>query len=180
MATIVLNWTPAGGTNSTSQIVQRKTVGGTFINLATLSNSANTYTDTTALDNIVYLYQIVTMCSLGGPIDTVDVQVVKITCPTITPTVTGNSVSIALAALTGTSVNYQSISLSVGGSNVFTQSLTGQASQTVTVPSLSYSTTYTYIVTLSAGSSTKTCTGTFNVGAAPTCVAASGLTAVVA
>lgn len=68
MATIIVTWTPGGGTNVVSQTVKRSISGAnSYSTLATLGAAVSTYTDTTAANNTLYQYQIITNCSVGGP-----------------------------------------------------------------------------------------------------------------
>lgn len=68
MATILVTWTAGGGANVVSQTVKRSIAGAnSYSTLATVGAAVTTYTDTTAADNTLYQYQIVTNCSSGGP-----------------------------------------------------------------------------------------------------------------
>lgn len=178
MATINLSWTPGSGANVTGQLVQRRTGGGAWTTIATLNSTASTYSDTTASDNTVYDYQIITNCEVGGPVDSSDASAIKFVCPTIVATVTDNDVEIALPALTG-DIEYSSIEVFEAGTSVFSQGVSGQSAQNINVNNLNYSTTYSYIVTLTAGGFTHECTRDFTIEAEPTCPPASGLTATV-
>ena len=68
MATIIVTWTPGGGANVVSQTVKRSISGAnSYSTLATVGAAVSTYTDTTAANNTLYQYQIITNCSVGGP-----------------------------------------------------------------------------------------------------------------
>lgn len=175
MATFTLNWTPAGGSNIQNQLVQRKCCGGGFTTLATLSPSANTYTDSTAVDNVVYTYKIVSVCLVSGPIDSAEVQQVNIVCPTVTTSVSGTVITVNLPLLNNDRT-YSQLQVLNGTTVVFTQALSGVAAQTVTTTPLSYGTTYTVRVVVAAGSFTKNCNTTVSIGAAPACNPVTGLT----
>ena len=76
---IVLNWTAAGGSNSTGQQVLRTLYGAnSYSTIATLSASAATYTDTTAVVDTVYEYKIVNICEVGGPTEGGRVNIVDV------------------------------------------------------------------------------------------------------
>ena len=179
MATIVLNWTPAAGSNVTGQLVQRKTLTGSFSTIATLSAVANTYTDTTADDNTVYLYQVVTECEVGGPVESSEVEAVKLVCPDIVITVDGSDVEFALPALTGDAV-YQTLVIKEGATIVHTENINNAGPYTTSV-ALTAGTAYTYTLTIAAGQSTLDCTGAFDTDeeVIPTCDPVTGLTATV-
>jgi hypothetical protein len=76
MASVTLNWTPWGGVIATSQLVQRKLVGGTYGTIATVGPSINTYIDTSAVYDTGYLYRIVTVCSTGAQTPSGEINVV--------------------------------------------------------------------------------------------------------
>ena len=74
MASVVLNWTPAGGL-VTSQKVYRGPDPGSLSLIATLSASANSYTDTGLVGDAQYFYMVQSICSIGGPEDSTVVSV---------------------------------------------------------------------------------------------------------
>ena len=76
MASVTLNWTPWGGVIATSQLVQRKLIGGSYSTIATVGASINTYTDNTAAYDTGYLYRIVTVCSTGAQTPSPEINVV--------------------------------------------------------------------------------------------------------
>ena len=180
MATIVLNWTPAGGLNSTAQLVQRRTSTGSFSTLATVAANVNMYTDTTALDNTIYYYQIVTQCAVGGPVEMTDVEAYKIVCPTTTVNVSGTSATLNIGAVAGDG-RITLIRLLLAGSQVQSLPIPGgdQGPYVTIYNSLSYSTTYTYEITLTVGPYTQLCTGNIVIGAAPSCNPVTGLSATI-
>ena len=68
MATINLSWTPATGANIIEQRIYRGLTSGSLSLLASgLLPTANTYSDTTALDNTTYYYRVDSICTIGGP-----------------------------------------------------------------------------------------------------------------
>lgn len=87
MASILIVWTPGGGANVTSQTVKRSLSGAnSYSTIGTVGAAIATYLDTTALDNTLYQYKIVTNCSTGGPNDSVGTnpEAIYITCGTLT------------------------------------------------------------------------------------------------
>lgn len=75
MATFTLNWTPNIDGNVTGQRAykRQKSVGGSYITTGflpanDLTNSANTTTAQSLLDNTVYEFQIANLCTVGGPV----------------------------------------------------------------------------------------------------------------
>lgn len=78
MATVTLTWTPAGGANSTNQIIYRGLDLTVSTLLATVSPSVGTYTDSTAPDGTTVYYRVDNICNNGGPTAS---TVVSITTP---------------------------------------------------------------------------------------------------
>lgn len=184
MATILLNWTPAGGANATSQLVQRKTSTTSFTTIATLSASADTYSDTTASDNVVYTYQVVTECAVGGPTDSEDVSAVALVCPMEVPVnVTLDEVSFDLPSLGGQDVVYQTVQI-FDGSQISThlETINQDGLYSFSVSGLAYNMNYTYTITIGAVGSSETleCTGSFATDPEPTCPEVTNLTATIA
>ena len=179
MASITLNWTPAGGPNSTGQQVQRKTEGGTFATIANLNADVATYTDNTAEDGILYIYQILNICSEGGPTDSLDVQAIKFVCPAVNVESAGTEAIFLLDPLTG-SASYLSFTVfDTNNVSVFSTSLAGQTAQNINVVGLSYDSEYTYIITLVAGTKSQECTGGFVTLPETSCNAPENLQAIV-
>jgi hypothetical protein len=188
MANIIINWTPGGGSNVTSQQVQRKITGAAnFTTIATVQPNVNTYTDTTALDNTIYIYRVVSICAVGGPSNGNEDCIVVLVCPVgITATPSGNAVSFSLPAL-GTGAEYGTVVIYAGpntsSSVAYTQTINASGAQTFTVTGLTYSLSHFYQVTLQApscsGTPTVTCGGTFTTGAAPSCPAPTNVTATI-
>lgn len=184
---ITLNWTPAGGANSLSQSVQRSPKGaGTWTNLATgLGAAVSTYTDNTAIKDTAYDYRIVNICSVGGPTNSGTSYVVDITCPTVTAIASGliiggsygdtfNDVSYVDAKLfdvTGTA-EIQPLNPTPAGN--------APGDYAFTDAGVEYSTDYIVRFYVTDGTTIKECDTPVSVGAAPTCDAPTGLTAVVA
>lgn len=68
MASILIIWTPGGGSNIINQTVKRSLSGAnSYSTIGTVGATVATYLDTTALNNTLYDYQIITNCSTGGP-----------------------------------------------------------------------------------------------------------------
>lgn len=78
MATVTLTWTPAGGANSTNQIIYRGLDLTVSTLLATVLPSVGTYTDSTAPDGTTVYYRVDNICNNGGPTAS---SVVSITTP---------------------------------------------------------------------------------------------------
>lgn len=179
MASITLNWTPAGGPNSTGQQVQRKTIGGTFATIANLNADVATYVDNTAADGILYVYQILNICSSGGQTDSLDVQAIKFVCPSVNVQVIGVEANFVLPPLTG-SASYLSFQVfDTNNVSVFSTSLAGQTAQNIDVVDLSYDSEYTYIITLVAGTKSQECSGGFVTLPETSCIAPGNVQAVV-
>lgn len=182
MATITLTWTPAGGANSTGQQVQRKTGAGAFATIATLSASANTYADTSASDNTYYTYQIVTVCTQGGPTESTDVSAIKILCPTVdvtlTANLTANTADLSFPALAA-GLTYNSVTLMQGSTTIGTQLINTAGPSVKSFSNLSFGTTYTYNYSVTSNGVTKNCSGEIIVPIQSTCEPVNGLTATV-
>jgi hypothetical protein len=174
MATINLTWTPAGGANSTGQKVQRRSGGSAFADIATLSASASSYSDTTAVDNVLYTYQIVNICEYGGPTDSSDVSKGVPVCPTVEETVAGRSVTLSFPGLSGDAVYTGTIevegigSFDAGENSGFPIQFDGV-----------YGQSYNYSFSISVGDETIPCGGSVTIGEAPTCPSPTGLSATI-
>ena len=180
---IVLNWTAAGGANSTGQRVERSAFGAnSYSTLATLSASATTYTDTTALIDTVYDYRIVNICEVGGPTNGGRVAIVDITCPTVVATASGLIISGEYGA-TANESEYQSLQLLNTNEDVLqTLAVTGAAAGTYTFTDagVDYSTAYIVrAVIVAPNGTTKDCDTSVSTGTAPACDAPTGLTVTV-
>lgn len=177
MATINLTWTPVNDANSLGQQVQRKSGAGSFADIgAPLSVSASTYSDTTALDNVLYTYQVVNICKTGGPTDSTDVQAGKAICPEIGEIVNGNEVSLSFPTLFDDLVYSGNIVIdnAIGSYS----SGNAQPGQVLTFTGL-YDTTYNYTFSVAVGTNIASCSGSITTGPAPSCPAPTGLSAVV-
>ena len=177
---IVLNWTAAGGANSTGQKVQRSAYGAnSYSDLATLSATATTYTDTTAVVDTVYDYRIVNICEVGGPTNGGRATIVDITCPTVTATVAGLIISGEYTDALNES-QFQSINLLDSEETVLqTIGLSGNQPDTYafTDAGVTYSANYIVrLVLVAPDGTTKDCDTSVSTGAAPSCDAPTGLT----
>ena len=93
MAQAVLNWTPAGGTNSTGQKVEYKKYNdSTWIEAASVGASISTYTISSLLDNTIYDFRVINICQVGGPTPATMDQKIRFVCPTVTLTPTYNQI----------------------------------------------------------------------------------------
>lgn len=182
MATIVITWTPGGGTNVTSQLVKRKLASSsTYSTIATVSATASTYTDTTAQNNKLYDYQIITNCSDSGPSFNAGgyPRSIFIACgsATITSSVAqggGNTypeISFTIPSRTGTDVKIQSYQWKDASSTavdsqftVNTQSaITGTISSDLNGNLLSWGTQYTLHVIFKSTDNAFTRECTFDI-----------------
>lgn len=181
MATINLTWTPASGANVTGQLVQRKTSSTSFSTIATLNATASSYSDTTAVNNTVYLYQIVTQCAVGGPTDGADVCAAKLVCPTITTSITLDDVTFTLPAIGGQDVIYTTVQIFAPGLVSAHLENVNTAGPYTFTRDLEWDTTYTYTATIQAVGCTQTltCNGSFTIPAQPACAAVTNLVATV-
>lgn len=184
MANITITWTPGGGSNIINQTVQRKTPSTSFATVATVGATVSSYVDTTALDNTVYIYRVLSNCSSGGPTPGNEDCAVNLACPAgISTTVTGNSVSFSLPAM-GSGAQYDVVRIYQGPNAssplVHTETINANGPQTFSV-TLLYNTSYFYQVVLEAsscpGTATLICGGTCETQVEPTCPAPTNLNA---
>jgi len=65
MPTINLSWTPAGGGATGQKVYRSNDAGVNYSLLATLTATANSYSDTTPTAGDVYFYKVATVCASG-------------------------------------------------------------------------------------------------------------------
>jgi hypothetical protein len=177
MATINLSWTPVNDANSNGQKVQRKSGAGSFADISSvLSASASNYSDTTALDNVLYTYQIVNLCEVGGPTDSGDVQAGKAVCPTVGELVAGRNVTLTFPNLTGDAMYSGDILVDTLDPINIAEGPTG----TTVEFTGDYGVTYNYSFVISVGSNVANCSGSVTINDAPACPAPTNLSATVA
>lgn len=183
---VVLNWTAAGGANSTGQQVLRTLYGAnSYSTLATLGASAITYTDTTAVVDTVYEYKIVNICDVGGPTEGGRVNIVDITCVTVTTSVTGLIISGGYGELfNDTAWNDFAIYDSTGNTLIQQLAIPGDdqaGTWTATDAGIDYNTSYIVRAALVApNGTTKDCDVSVSTGAAPACDAPTNLSVSIA
>lgn len=179
MGSFLLNWTPAGGLNSTGQQVQYKlSTDSTWTTAATLSASAATYTVNSLLDNTIYDFRVVNLCSFGGPTSGTNFQTINLTCPTVSVTPTYNSVSFSFTNLGASVTEYRADLLNAAGSLVLAFKNITAAGVTISdsFVGLSASTDYQLRITVKAGTFSRVCTASaFTTAALPSCSSPSGL-----
>ena len=178
---IVLNWTAAGGANSTGQQVQRSAFGaGSWSTLATLNATATTYTDNTAIVDVVYDYRIVNICSVGGPTASGTDDIVEITCVSLNAEASGLIIAGSYGEIFNETQWFRFDILDEGGTTVI-QSGTVPSGQdpgdySFTDAGIDYNTNYIVRATLTApNGATKKCDVSVSTGAAPTCDAPTNL-----
>jgi len=183
MSSFLLNWTPAGGLNSTGQQVQYKqSSSSTWITATTLGPGVNTYTLNGLLDNLIYDFQILNLCTYGGPTSGTAFQSVNLTCPTLQITPTFNSVSFSFPTLGGSVNEYRVDLLDATDSSVIAfknmVALTGTIGDSFT--GLDPQTNYQLKVTVKAETYSKQCSPVpFATAALPVCDSPISLTATI-
>lgn len=199
MATIIVTWTAGGGSAVTSQTVKRSIAGAnSYSSLATVGPTVTTYTDTTAANNTLYDYQIITNCSSGGP--TVNLgttpQTIYIDCGSIdaSGSVQTNYQGTQYPQITWTVYNrlntdtkiYSWVWKLAGADQTYTYTVNTQNAVSGTFDSddwtgnfLSWNTTYTLEVEFKSTNDVHSRTCTFNVTtpAQIVCANATGLSA---
>lgn len=171
MASAAITWTPGGGANIISQEVNYRIYGTTSWTSAVtgLSSTASSYTITGLADNTLYEFDVVSDCSIGGPISSGIMQGIKWYCPTISATATHNTVSYNFSALSG-SISGYTVQLMDSGLTTVIQTLT-TITGVFTSGTIAPSTNYKIRLILAAGVLTHTCTPETSIAtiAAPTC-----------
>jgi hypothetical protein len=174
MASFDLSWTPAGGINSTGQQVQYKeAIASTWVVATSLGASANSYTVSGLLDNVIYDFRIVNLCAFGGPAPGNVFQIIDIICPTVATTPTHNSVAFNFSHPSGTSLTEYRVDLmNAAGTSVlaFKNIVPVSSSVSDSFTGLSATTNYNLRVTCKAETYTKVCPlVAFATGALPAC-----------
>jgi hypothetical protein len=182
MATITLNWTPANDATSTGQEIYRKGGGVTsFTKIADVAASASTYSDTGLVDNTIYTYQIVNVCSTGATTASGSAEANNIICPTITYTITSSELDVISwsVAATTNDVTISTVQvLNQAGDEVDTTTVNGAGPSSGTYDTGgAYNQTWTVRVNLTDGTRTKQCDESVSIGAQPGCGAPTSLTA---
>lgn len=145
MASFTLNWTPAGGAYTTGQKVNYRLKGDTvWITFATIGATTNSSTITGLTDNEIYEFQIVNICSVGGDTPSATIELIVITCPTVTYTNAAyNSIDYSFTALGADIVNYDVQLLNAAGTVIVaTQTKATAATVTGSFTGLTAATSY--------------------------------------
>ena len=170
MASALISWTPGGGGNIASQQVEYRVQGASNWTSAItgLSASTSSYTITGLTANVLYEFRVVSICSIGGPINSSTMTGITWSCPTITLTPTHNTITYSFSNLGGSISGYQ-VDLLASNQTTVIQSLT-TTSGVFNSGSITSSTTYYVRLTLSASTYTNVCTSVSTATtAAPTC-----------
>lgn len=182
MASVTLNWTPAGGSSTGQRVEYRvKSVGGSWTVASTVSSSTNTATITGLADNTVYEFRIINACT-GGDVASMNAEGIKQTCPTPSHSVTANSVTVTFPHVGGEITKYNiKISQTVGGALISSVDKTGPftAGSTVshTFSGLTAGTGYYIQITPFVGTYSLLNCAEFDIlTVAPTCSAPTGVT----
>lgn len=182
--TAVLTWNAPGGANSINQTIQyKKLTDSTWTVFATVSAATASSTITGLLDNVIYQFEVVNNCSVGGPSTSAPDVKIKIVCPAVSQSSTYNSVTFNFTHVGGDVSKYTMELMNGDGSSsigmkTFT-SPSGSISDSFT--GLSGSTAYQLKLTVFAGNAfdfSKTCTNTsFTTAATPVCNAPTAVVA---
>ena len=196
MATILVTWTAGGGANVVNQTVKRSIAGAnSYSTLATVGAAVTSYTDTTAADNTLYQYQIVTNCSSGGPTINLGAnpETIYIDCGSsdISASVQYNALNTPYPQITWTIFNRLSTDTKtyswvwkkagVAQTYVYTvdtqNAVSGIFNEDLNSNALLWNTVYTLEVVFKSTNNAHSRTCTFNVTtpAQPVCAAATGL-----
>jgi hypothetical protein len=170
MASAVINWTPGGGGNVTSQEVQYRIQGATNWTTAVsgLSAATSTYTVTGLSVNTIYQFRVVSNCTFGGPIFSATLTDIEWFCPTITVTPTHNTITYSFSNLGG-SISAYTVDLLASDQTTVVQTKSTVSGVFDSV-SITASTTYYVRLTLTAGGLTNACPlVTTATTVAPTC-----------
>jgi hypothetical protein len=130
------------------------------------------------MDNTIYDFRVVNLCSFGGPTSGTTFQAVNLTCPTVTVTPTYNSVSFSFSNLGASVTEYRVDLLNAAGSLVlaFKNITATGGTMSDSFVGLSASTGYQLRVTVKAGTFSKVCgASSFTTAALPSCGVPSGL-----
>ena len=173
-----LNWTIGSG--ATSQNIQYKlATDSIWTTFSTLSGTATTETVTGLLDNYIYDFRVVTVCSGGAPAGSTPTQQIKFVCPSVGVSVTHDTVSYSFLELGG-SVSTYTVKLfaSDGTTELASQTPTGTSTRSGTFTGLSALTTYNILVIAAVSTFTSSCSQvTTATTAIPACNPPTGVTA---
>lgn len=92
--TTTLNWTPAGGINSVSQTIQYRIKNSPDWTLfQDVGPTTNTATITNLEDNVNYEFRVLSMCTYGGPTESLVASAIRFTCPQLSFSNTYNMIA---------------------------------------------------------------------------------------
>ena len=179
MGTFFLNWTPPGGLNSTAQRVEYKAAtSSTWLTATTLGATASSYTVVDLLDNVIYDFRIVNICTFGGPIPGSSMQDIDFVCPTVNTTPASDTIGFNFSHLGGSITSYGVALLDGAGSSTLDSKTISSPGSVVadSFTGLDATTNYNLQVTMHAGVHEKVCPVVpVMTTAVPTCGIPSGL-----
>lgn len=167
---VTLNWTVGAG--ATAQNVQYKlATDSTWTTFSTVGGTVTNETITGLLDNYIYDFRVVTVCSGGTPAGSSSVQKINITCPSVGLSSTDTIVSYSFLELGGSITGYTvKLFAADGTTEIGSQTPTGTSTRSGSFTGLTASTTYKLLVIATAGSNTSSCSqNTIATTAPPAC-----------
>lgn len=175
---VTLNWTVGAG--ATSQNVQYKlATDSTWTTFSTVGGAVTTETVTGLMDNLIYDFRVVTICSGGSPAGSSSVQKINFICPSVGLTSSDTSVSYSFLELGGSVTGYTvKLFAADGTTELASQTPSGTTTRSGTFSGLSALTTYKVLVIATAGSFTSSCSqNTIATTATPACNPPTSVTA---
>lgn len=175
---VTLNWTV--GVGATSQNVQYKlATDPTWTTFSTVGGGVTTETVTGLLDNYIYDFRVVTVCSGGTPAGSTSTQQINFVCPSVGLTATDTSISYSFLELGGSVTGYTVKLFGADGlTELASQTPSGTSTRSGSFTGLSALTTYKVLVIATASTFTSSCSqNTIATTATPACNPPTGVTA---